>query len=158
MPIKDYPFTTVASGVSRPMLWIKVTNPTTHLGFFALAIVDTGADNCLFPAPIATYLGHNLESVPPKIMKTASGSTFAYPHTSRVDILEMLPNGMYGTNILYSVPNTPIDFAKGCQFFLLGRRNFLNKFVLTIHYPRQIFSIRFPTQPRPKKKIQRRRR
>ena len=66
MPIKDYPFTPVTQNHSRPMLWIRVVNPHTEKAVVMQAIVDTGADNCAFPADIAEQLGHDLESVPVK--------------------------------------------------------------------------------------------
>lgn len=144
MPIKDYPFTHIGAGCVRPMLWVKVTNPDNGLGFKTLAIVDTGADDCAFPASIAVQLGHKLKSVTPKEIATAGGKTYAYPHTSRVEILEMLPNGLCGDRVLYSISEAPIDFVVGCEAFLLGRKKFLNNFVLVVDYPRQVFSIRQP--------------
>jgi len=143
MPIKDYPFTSIA-GQARPMLWIRVINPKTKPGFITLAIVDTGADDYVFPAAIAAQLGHDLKSVAPKEIKTASGRAYAYPHTSHVDILQTLPNGMFGNKVLHTIPATPIDFIEGCDSFLLGKKNFLSNFILTIDYPRQCFSIRKP--------------
>jgi len=143
MPIKNYPFPIVL-GISQPMLWIRVINPATKLAIIALAIVDTGADDCVFPAKSATILGHNLKAVARKPIKTASGTTYAYPHTSRVDILEMLANGMPGNKVLHTIPDMPIDFVQGCDAFLLGVGSFLSKFVLTIDYPGQVFSIRKP--------------
>ena len=126
------------------MLWIRVTNPATKQAIIALAIVDTGADECVFPVEIAERLGHKLKSVPAKPIQTASGTTYAYSHTSLVEILEMQTNGMFGSNVLYRIPKTPIDFVEGCNAFLLGVSNFLNDFVLTIDYPKQRFSIRKP--------------
>ena len=144
MPIRDYPFTQVTRHHCRPMLWVRVINPVTGLAVEALALVDTGADDCVFPAEIAEALGHKLTSVPAKQMVTASGSTVAYPHTSKIQVLEMLPNGRAGDRILYTLADTPIDFAKGCQAFLLGARKFLSKFVLTVNYPHRVFSLRKP--------------
>ncbi len=155
MPIKDYPFTTVASGQSVPMLWIRIINPHKNLAFETLAIIDTGADDCAFPAQVAFQLGHDLESVPPKEIRTASGKTYAYPHTSRIDILEMMPDGTRGTRVLYTVLDTTIDFTKRCPAFILGTKKFLSKFVLTIDYPRRIFSLRLPTTTKGKKKKKR---
>ncbi len=56
----------------------------------------------------------------------------------------MQPDGMPGPNVLYTIPEMPIDFVRGCDAFLLGVGNFLSNFVLTIDYPRQRFSIRKP--------------
>lgn len=170
MPITEYPFISVVPVGSnsarisvkgpnaRPRLWIRIINPDKNLAFEALAIVDTGADACAFPAQIAVQLGHNLESVKPKIVNTAKGPTEAYPHTSRVQILEVQSNGLPGPRVLYTIPDTKIDYTKGLPEFLLGRQQFLSRFVLKIDYPRQVFSIRWPVRPKHKKKIKRRRR
>lgn len=142
MPIKDYRFTSLPNAPARPMLWVKVVNPDTNLAIIALAIVDTGADDCAFPADVATKLGHKLKSGATKKTNTAGGQTKVYAHTTRVDILETLPNGMFGNKVLYTIRDAPIDFVEGCGAFLLGRVKFLNKFVLTVDGPRQRFSIR----------------
>jgi len=142
MPIKDYPFTPVTPSHARPMLWIRVTNPHTNTKVVMQALLDTGADSCAFPADTAEQLGHNLRSAPATVVFTASGQTEAFAHTSRVDILEMRPDGLAGNKVLYTIDDTPIDFIQGCDDFLLGVRDFLEEFVLTIDYPRQRFSIR----------------
>ena len=146
MPIKDYPFTPITANHARPMLWIRVVNPDTSAAFVVQAVVDTGADSCAFPANVAQQLGHNLESVPTKTIFTASGHTEAFAHTSRVDVLEMRPDSLPGNKVLHTIPDTPIDFIRGCNDFLLGVDNFLSNFVLTIDYPRQCFSIRKPSK------------
>jgi len=126
------------------MLWIRVVNPHTQLAVVIQGIVDTGADSCAFPAEVAEQLGHNLESVPPKTVFTASGSTESFAHTSRVEVLEMRADGLHGDKVLYTINDTLIDFIRGCDDFLLGAANFLKDFVLTINYPQQCFSIRKP--------------
>lgn len=134
------------------MLWIRVTNPATGNRLPpVLAIIDTGADDCAFPAEVATVLGHNLESVAPKDVRTAGGDTKAYAHTSCVEILETLANGLPGKKVLYTISDTPIDFIKGCKDFLLGKRKFLSRFVVTFDFPRQRFSIRKPHRKRSKR-------
>ena len=146
MPIKDYPFTPITQNHARPMLGIRVVNPKTEEAVVMQAIVDTGADSCAFPADVAEQLGHNLESVPTKTVFTASGSTEAFAHTSRVEILGMRKDGLNSNQVLYTIPDTLIDFIRGCDDFLLGVGNFLNDFILTIDYPRQCFSIRKPSK------------
>jgi len=150
MLIKDYRFTSLPNAPARPMLWVRVSNPDTNLAIIALAIVDTGADDCAFPADVATKLGHKLDSVTARRTNTAGGQTRVYAHTSRVDILETLPNGMFGNKVLYTMRDAPTDFVEGCRAFLLGRAKFLNKFVLTVDGPRQRFSIRKPQPKRGK--------
>lgn len=153
MPVKDHPFTDLGDGQPRPMLWVRVINPHTNQRHPpVLALVDTGADECSFPAGVAFLLGHNLESVARKEVSAAGGKTWAYPHTSRVEILERQPDGRPGSKVLYTIPDTFIDFTIGLKFFVLGTRNFLCKFVPKIDYPRQVFSIRTPQPQKPKKR------
>jgi predicted aspartyl protease len=143
MPIEHYPFTQIAPDFSRPMLWIRVSNAHSDTpGILVRAVVDTGADECAFPASIATQLGHQLhKGVTRKTVRTASGKTQAFSHTSRVEVLTIRADGLPGTRVLYTLPETPIDFIQGCESFLLGSRNFLKPFVLTIDYPAEVFSI-----------------
>lgn len=144
MPIQNYRFTNLG-GISRPMLWIRVTNPSKRLGIICQAIVDTGADDCLFPSSTAIQLGHDLKSVAPKTIISASGLAHAYPHTSRIEVLGMTTSSLPDSNVLYTIQDTLIDFIEGGGCFLLGSRTFLSRFVLTIDYPRQVFSIRNPS-------------
>jgi hypothetical protein len=146
MPIRYYPFTQIAPDYSRPMLWIRVSNAHSDVpAIFVKAVVDTGADECAFPASIATQLGHQLlKGVARKTVRTASGKAKAFSHTSRVEVLAMRADGLPGTEVFYTLSETPIDFIQGCESFLLGARNFLKPFVLEIDYPAEVFSIRRP--------------
>jgi len=126
------------------MLWIRVRNPSKSLAIITLAIIDTGADDCVFPADAAAVLGHDLERGTHKIVRTASGKTDTYGHTSVVEILQMQSDGRWGNEILYTIPDMLIDFAVGCESFLLGCRQFLSNFILEVNYPRQVFSLRYP--------------
>lgn len=113
----------------------------------ALAIVDTGADECLFPAAVALSLGHNLKSVQAKPISGVNSITHVYPHTSQIEILETGANGLPLDKVLYTVKNTLIDFMPENDQkvpFLLGAKNFLSNFILTVDYPKHRFSIRKP--------------
>ena len=127
------------------MLWIRISNPD-HPEFSPVefnALVDTGADDCVFPAGTAQALGHNLTAVQPKVIYGVNAAALAYPHTSKIENLGMNPvDCMPTTDVLYTIMDTPIDYLVGCQHFILGTRNFLSNFVLTVDYPNQIFSIR----------------
>ena len=148
MPIKDYPFTQVSPSCSRPMLWIRVGNAHADVPPIVVkAVVDTGADECAFPASIAVHLGHALrKGLRSKTVRTASGKTLAFSHTSRVEVLSIRRDGLPGTEVLYTLQETPIDFIQGCESFLLGAGNFLKPFVLEIDYPAEVFSIRRPME------------
>lgn len=151
MPIRDYPFIyyeqhsgkiIIGGEKSRPFLWIKVVNPSNGNSIITNALVDTGAFDSAFPAECAPRLGHNLKAARPKTICTSNGKTKAYPHTSTVDILDILPDGNPNLNrILYSLPRQLIDYTEDLGQFLLGQNNFLKKFILNIDYPKKRFSI-----------------
>lgn len=92
-------------------------------------LVDTGADECALPATYAPLLGFDLQQGVPKSINTGNGITFAYAHIVLIKI-----QGLKSRRTL-------IDFLPNLQVPLLGMKNFLASFVLTIDYPRAKFSI-----------------
>jgi predicted aspartyl protease len=50
------------------------------------ALIDTGADECAFPASFAPLLGHNLQAGQSKKISTGNGITMAYGHITRIEI------------------------------------------------------------------------
>lgn len=141
MPISDYPFTIMAPGhPARPMLPVRIFNPATGKFINSLGLIDTGADECAIPAQYANILGHNLSSGAVKQINTGNGATNAYAHTTRIDIL-----GLNGSMwVVHTINDTPIDFMPNLGVILLGANNFLSRFILTIDYPSQKFSIKLP--------------
>ncbi|MDP8236809.1 MAG: hypothetical protein P9M08_10540 [Candidatus Erginobacter occultus] len=146
MPIADYPFRRVVPGSpGRPMLPIRVTNPETGLSLRSWGLIDTGADDCALPAAYARSLGHNLTAGVSREIGTGNGVTVAYSHTCKIDIFRMEAGGTVSdTEIVYSVDDTPLDFLPNLHCILLGTKNFLNNFILTVNYPRKVFSLRRP--------------
>ena len=55
MPNKEYPFIG-----GRPLIPIIIENPISKVEVFAMALIDSGADTCLFPAFVAADLGYEL--------------------------------------------------------------------------------------------------
>lgn len=153
MPIRDYPFIEIGAGGavsvrtqhSRPRLWIRVVNPITNLAVDTAAIVDTGADDCLFPAEWAIKLGYDLESSSPLEIHTANRATYAYMHPTYVAVLGALPNGQADKNrVLHALGTIQVRYTKGLGQFLLGQAAFLSKFIMVINYPEKKFSLRSP--------------
>ncbi len=131
MPIRNYPFATIRKGdLSRPYLPITIINPETNKKLKVFALIDTGADECAFPASFAPLLGHNLQSGQQKNISTGNGITIAYGHTTRIGI-----EGFTTRDVL-------IDFMPNLNIPLLGVRSFLSNFVLTVDYPNKMFSLR----------------
>lgn len=143
MPINAYPFVMVGPGQpSRPMLPIKIINPKTGQFVHQWGIIDTGADECSLPAWIANSLGHNLALGVAKQIGTGNGVTTAYAHTTSIEIFKLDGIGAIDANtVVHSIPNTTIDYMPNLHCVLLGVRNFLGHFKLTVDYPHTCFSI-----------------
>jgi len=63
MPIRNYPFLVIRPGdLARPYLPVTIINPDTQKKVKVYALIDTGADECAFPASFAPLLGHNLQA------------------------------------------------------------------------------------------------
>ncbi len=83
-----------------------------------LALVDTGADECLFPGEFATILGHNLTKGKPRTFTGIGGAITAYLHQTDI----RLGSHKARINIYYS------DDWNKLGFGLLGQNGFLIKF------------------------------
>jgi predicted aspartyl protease len=130
MPVRNYPFSIIRPGdLARPYLPITIINPGTEIQIKVYALVDTGADECAFPASFAPLLGHNLQAGQLKRISTGNGITIAYSHTNRIVI-----EG-------FSTQDVLIDFMPNLYIPLLGVKSFLSNFVLAVDYPKKVFSL-----------------
>ncbi len=126
----ESPFKKFSEGdIPRPWVPATITNPHSGKSTKIWGLIDTGADECALPADYAILLGHNLQAGKPKTVNTGNGITLAYSHTMCIKV-----NNIELENIL-------IDFMPNLQTCLLGVRNFLSKFVLTVDYPKKRFSL-----------------
>ncbi|MBF0532848.1 MAG: retroviral-like aspartic protease family protein [Candidatus Omnitrophica bacterium] len=126
----NIPFTKLSpSDIARPWLQVAIFNPHAQKEITVLGLIDTGADECALPAGYANILGHNLQTGKSKEIRTGNGVTTAYAHTNQLRINDFV------------IQETLIDFMPNLSIPLLGTRNFLSNFVLTIDYPKKIFSL-----------------
>jgi predicted aspartyl protease len=133
MPIRNYPFSVIRPGdIARPYLPVTIINPTTNMQIKVYALIDTGADECAFPASFAPILGHNLQAGQPKKISTGNGITIAYSHITRIVI-----EG-------FSTQDVLVDFMPNLNIPLLGVKSFLSNFILTVDYPNKVFSLQLP--------------
>lgn len=139
MPIHNFPFTSIRPG-DTPRTWlpIQLINPANGLIQNAYGLIDTRADECSIPASYASLLGHDLQSGIERKIKTGNGVTTAYSHTATLAILNF-----QGEHIV-TIEEILIDFMPNLHIVLLGVKSFLSRFILTIHYPNQTFSIQWP--------------
>lgn len=130
MDIIKKPFMIItAGGIARPILPVIIKNPVTKQELRTYAMIDTGADDCAFPASYALLTGHNLLAGNQKAIGTGNGITNAYAHTISLEIND------------YKIENILIDFMPNLHIGLLGVQNFLKRFILTVDYPEQNFSL-----------------
>ena len=135
MPIRNYPFSIIRPGdIARPYLPVTIINPDTEMKITAYALIDTGADECAFPASFTPILGHNLQTGQLKRISTGNGITIAYSHTTRI-IIEG-----------FSTQDVLVDFMQNLNIPLLGVKSFLSKFILTVDYPSKVFSLLLPNK------------
>ena len=127
----DLPFTQLSPGdIPRPWLPVMITNPHSGKQMHVLGLIDTGADECALPATYAKILGHILQAGNSKEINTGNGVTTAYSHTSQITVAD------------FTIERTLIDFMPNLSVPLLGTKNFLSNFVLTVDYPNLRFSLK----------------
>ena len=130
MKIVDFPFTKLSPGdIARPWLTVTIINAHSGRQINVLGLIDTGADECALPAAYASLLGHNLQAGKPKEINTGNGVTTAYSHSSQIKVAD------------FTVEQTLIDFMPNLSVPLLGMKNFLSNFILTVDYPNLRFSL-----------------
>jgi len=130
MSLQNIPFTQIGSGNSaKPWLQVVIINPHAGKQLSTYGLIDTGADECALPASFAEVLGHDLQKGVEKEILTGNGITVAYSHTVSIEA-----NGFNTENVL-------IDFMPNLSVPLLGVRSFLSKFILTINYKGQNFTL-----------------
>lgn len=131
MNLLNIPFTRFGSqDVPRPWLPVTIINPDTNQKVKVYGLIDTGADECAFPANFAVLLGHNLQGGYPKEISTENGITLAYSHTVKIEVANFVTQDIL------------IDFMPNLHIPLLGVKSFLSNFLLTIDYPGQTFSLK----------------
>ncbi len=123
----------------RTDLPIRILNPHSEIYQDAWALLDTGADACVIPRNISDAVGHDFDGngVKSEITCGVSGETSTYKHTfilqlydgSRKDII--WSSGEILVNCVDTDGLPP----------LIGVRNFLKDFEVTINYPEKTITL-----------------
>ena len=130
MQINNIPFRKLSpNAVARMWLPVTIFTPPKNKSIRIFGLIDTGAGECALPAAYAARLGHNLRAGQKKEIHTGNGVTIAYSHTVTVKIFD------------FPAWKAKIDFIPNLGVTLLGVKNFLGRFRLTIDFPRQVFSL-----------------
>lgn len=138
MAKQTYPFVTFKDAQGKQVnppatyLPVRISNPHSGMSTVAYALIDTGADNCVFPRSLAVVLGHDFDGkhVLSKSTMGVSGKTEVFLHTFDIEILTPDRSSVFASfkKVLVACVLTDIPL-------LLGVADCLSHFVLTIDYP-----------------------
>lgn len=118
-----------AKYVYRPVIPIKLFLDNRVITFDSL--VDSGADECTFPAWIAKTLGHNVYKGKQKIFSGIGGSVLAYLHKTHLILNEI----ELVVDVYYSHEWDDMPFG------LLGQAGFFSHFEVCFNYREKEISL-----------------
>jgi hypothetical protein len=108
--------------VYRPVIPVKLSLGRRAITFEAL--VDSGADECTFPAWIAKTLGRDVHKGSPRIFSGIGGSALAYRHRTGMEV-----DGVrFAVDVYYSHDWDDMPFG------LLGQAGFFQYFDVDFRY------------------------
>jgi hypothetical protein len=140
MPINNIPFIALGSGVYRPYLPTRIRNPKNNMTYNTWSIIDTGADECSFPGAICKFIGIDIKKLKAEDATAVGGKVRSFKHP--VIISTIHPVKKYP---LFSTDVIDVCFSDTLPIALLGANNFLKHFILTVDYPKLMFSMNYPT-------------
>ena len=123
----------------HPCIPVRISNPRSGISRRLYALVDTGADKCLFPADITVDLGHALKGNGVKDslnIGIEQKEVSVYLHTFKIELLA--PDK---TTTVWTSPEMEIDCSEANPPVLLGAMDFLRNFRWTIDYPNELMII-----------------
>ena len=147
MPIVDYPFVDL-EGSPKPAIPVILTNPDNGFEYSTWALIDTGADATAIPEYIAKQVYHNVrhQSVKKDVHWGIGGTANVYYHTFRINVLKSDKKGNVDSQqTAIRINKRLFAVIPDLHIMVLGEDDFLKNYILTINYPRKIFSIRRPS-------------
>jgi hypothetical protein len=153
MPIVEYPFLAFSPRSPwRPLLPVEIANPHTQQAVQAYAVVDTGATLCAFPVEHADDIGIALRPEDRFPLESAGNAREAYGSMVTIRVFAILqavrPDVYTPPKPVLELVNTRVAFVHGLKGPVLGVQGFLDRYVVTVSYPRYEFSIRVPAEER----------
>lgn len=113
----------------RPVIPVKLSIGGTIIIFDGL--IDSGADECTFPAWVLKTLGYDVYTGEKRIFKGIGGSVLAYLHKTHLNI-----NGHeFSANVYYSHEWDDMPFG------LLGQAGFFSHFHVGFNYKEKTISL-----------------
>ena len=121
--------------VLRPWLTARVSMAYGEPFMSCTACLDTGADDCVFPFPIAERIGLDIASMPKGETVGVGGKKDIYYANACIEIL--LPPGQ-GNSMVFK---TRVGFVQDLGIGLLGQVGFFDRFDVSFSQRRGIFTI-----------------
>lgn len=140
-----YPFFTFPnSNIGQPVLPLRITNPhcSTNNTIKWHALVDTGADSCLFTKEICLMTNHNFDGKDVLVQKCqgiGDRSIKTFSHTFILELMDPANN-----ESVWSSGQIPVECSQSSSShfpLLLGTKDFLEKFKIVIDYPNQCITV-----------------
>ncbi|MCK5564276.1 MAG: hypothetical protein KAJ07_03440 [Planctomycetes bacterium] len=147
MPVDNHPFISKCEvGVPAPLLPIRIINPKNGGVYPTFALLDTGATSTAIPGYIADDLGIVVESVKPKEVFGIAGKAWSYPHPFIIEVLAQNPDATNSADECKLIRKLQgkIEVIKGLGVTVLGAWDFMNRYVITVDYPKLDFSVKLP--------------
>ena len=116
------------TSVWKPFVEVRINYKTAHID--CLALLDSGADNCLFPAEVGEYLGINVRNGKTKIFGgIGKGEVKAYFH----DVLLRIDNLGFKCCAGFTYDKLP--------YVLLGQKGFFDECIVSFDLPRGVIRL-----------------
>ncbi len=138
MPIRKCKFTPTAFG-PEPQLLARIINPVNGQATKGLfkAKIDTAAAFCTIPGVYVGALGYDFYDGKSEVRTTGNGNVTVYPCIATIEIYHP-----YTQELCYIIEDTVVDIIPEYDGdLILGVHDFLDKFRLTIDYPKKHFTI-----------------
>jgi hypothetical protein len=137
-----YPFLSrTPDDLSRPLLPILITNPTTNIPILTYGLIDTGSDDCVIPTSYAEAMGHVIPNGNKEERLAAGAVVYGYKHTFEIDIYGIDEKGVNYNDKIHYIPNSLVLCMDSLNIVLLGVKDFLEHFNLMISYPKHKFTL-----------------
>lgn len=123
--------------VYRPLLKLHLSAPSTGNRITLTAVVDSGADHCIFPLAVATALGFNPLTLKKNMtggVGNAANTTFYAPARLEIPVIA-------GASLVVDVYAGFCAGVDSLGMGLLGQSGFFDRFTVTLDHRRQTFHI-----------------
>ena len=108
--------------VYSPFLQTFLSNENEHLGFVFPAVVDSGADRCIFPLEFGERIGLDIKQGKPSVSRGLGGGDIIYFHKVTIRVAILKDSWQFDSEVGFS--SSLNDMGIG----FLGRKGFFELF------------------------------